>query len=216
MKKERMNSMRRLISDYPMIHHQPPTYTKPVSNYLAIITAMVMITFLIAGCKGITRKPSEEDVMIRLSSFSYPKFTDDLAYDGLENCIIQSLSYLRKIPQDRVFEFGKDRYDTNHMIRSLEYFLEYIQNNPSRRDLKKFIRSNYRVYRSIGRDGNGEVLYTGYYEPHLRGSLKKNAEYQFPIYARPDDLISINLSLFSEKYEGESIIGRYTDQSVVP
>jgi membrane-bound lytic murein transglycosylase A len=199
-----------------MIHHQPPTYTKPVSNYLAIIIAMVVITFLISGCKGVTRKPSEEDVMIRLSSFSYPKFTDDLKYDGLENCIIQSLSYLRKIPQDRVFEFGKDRYDTNHMIRSLEYFLEYIQNNPSRRDLKKFITSNYRVYRSIGRDGNGEVLYTGYYEPHLRGSLKKNAEYQFPIYARPDDLISINLSLFSEKYEGESIIGRYTDQTVIP
>jgi membrane-bound lytic murein transglycosylase A len=112
--------------------------------------------------------------------------------------------------------FGKDRYDTRHMIQSLEHFLEYIEQNPSRHELKNFIRSHYRVYRSVGRDGRGEVLYTGYYEPHLRGSLNQSAEYQFPIYARPDDLISIDLSLFSEKYSGEKIIGRIAEKTVVP
>jgi membrane-bound lytic murein transglycosylase A len=102
------------------------------------------------------------------------------------------------------------------MIRSLIFFSDYIQKNPSGRDLKRFIRSHYRVYRSVGRDGNGEVLYTGYYEPHLKGSRHQSAEYKFPIYSRPNDLISIDLSLFSKKYRGEKIIGRLTEKTVMP
>jgi membrane-bound lytic murein transglycosylase A len=50
----------------------------------------------------------------------------------------------------------------------------------------------------------------------LRGSLYRADEYQFPIYAQPDDLIAIDLSRFNEKYAGEKIIGRYADQTVVP
>jgi membrane-bound lytic murein transglycosylase A len=102
------------------------------------------------------------------------------------------------------------------MITSLQRFLDFIQTRPSRQDLNEFIQSNYRVYRSVGRDGWGEVLYTGYYEPHLRGSLIRAGEYQFPIYSKPDDLVAIDLSLFNEKYRGQKIIGRFTDQTVVP
>jgi len=102
------------------------------------------------------------------------------------------------------------------MIRSLEYFLGYVQTRPSPDDLNKFIRSNYIVYRSVGRDAGGEVLYTGYYEPNLRGSLSSNGEYRFPIYARPSDLLTVDLSLFNEKYAGQKIIGRVAGQTVVP
>ncbi len=38
----------------------------------------------------------------------------------------------------------------------------------------------------------------------------------FPIYTRPPDLITIDLSLFNEKYAGKKIIGRYTNETVVP
>jgi membrane-bound lytic murein transglycosylase A len=154
--------------------------------------------------------------MVRRSSFFYPNFSDDLALEGLKHSILQSIAYLEKVPSDRVFHFGKDHFDTAHMVLSLSYFLDYIQSKPSTRDLKKFIRSNYLVYQSIGRDGNGEVLFTGYYEPHLRGSLEPSEEYRVPIYSLPADLIKINLSAFNEKYKGETIIGRYTGETVLP
>ncbi len=35
-----------------------------------------------------------------------------------------------------------------------------------------------------------EGLYTGYYEPQAQGSLVETAEFQVPIYAKPDDLVS--------------------------
>jgi membrane-bound lytic murein transglycosylase A len=154
--------------------------------------------------------------MERISSWSYPDFIDDMTYDDLEQSIIQSLSYLNKIPADRQFIFGEDHYNAEHMIKSLQYFLDYIQTRPNFQDLKKFIQSNYRIYRSVGRNGRGEVLYTGYYEPLLDGSLVRSEQYRYPIYTRPRDLITIDLSLFHEKFKGEKIIARYTDQTVVP
>ena len=169
-----------------------------------------------SGCVQPPEAPDKAYVMELLSSSSWPAFTDDMDYDGLEHSLVKSLSYLEKIPPDRLFVFGKDRYTTEHMIRSTGYFLDIVQSRPTTTELNKLIRSNYLVYRSVGRDGQGEVLYTGYYEPNLRGSLSQSEKYPFPIYARPQDLISIDLSLFKKKYAGEKIIARYADQKVLP
>ncbi len=216
MKEKSMNKTDRLKSKFPETPGQRATHRNSLIIKAVIINMAVLMVILFPGCNGVDRKPAKDEAMAQVSSFSYPHFSDDLNYDGLEHCIAQSLTYLRKIPEDRKFVFGADQYDSLHMIKSLEHFLEYIRSNPSPDDIKKFIKANYRVYRSVGRDGRGEVLYTGYYEPHLRGSLFQSEEYLYPIYARPQDLISIDLSLFSDKYKGEKIVGRYTDETVVP
>lgn len=216
LKERRANKMEAAIAEDQKFHHRKDMKVKLNDGYTVIFGVILATALMMAGCTPFFAEPSKDRIMQRISSYSYPTFSDDLEYDGLQHSISQSLSYLDKISPDRIFVFGKDRYDTRHMIQSLEYFLKYIQQNPSTHELKNFIRSHYRVYRSVGRDGRGEVLYTGYYEPHLRGSLNQSAEYQFPIYARPDDLISIDLSLFSEKYSGENIIGRITEKTVVP
>jgi membrane-bound lytic murein transglycosylase A len=216
MKEKSMNKTDRLKSRFPETPGQRATHRNRLTIQAVIINMAVLMVILFPGCNGVDRKPAKYEVMAQVSSFSYPRFTDDLNYDGLEHCISQSLTYLHKIPEDRKFVFGADQYDTLHMIKSLEHFLEYIRSNPSPDDIKEFIKADYRVYRSVGRDGRGEVLYTGYYEPHLRGSLFQSEEYPYPIYARPPDLISIDLSLFSDKYKGEKIVGRYTDETVVP
>ncbi len=128
----------------------------------------------------------------------------------------KALSYLNKIPADRQFIFGKDRLQHRTYDKIPAAFPGLYSNPAYPQDLKEFIQSNYRIYRSVGRDGKGEVLFTGYYEPLLKGSLVRSEQYRFPIYTRPRDLITIDLSLFHEKFAGEKIIGRYTDQSVVP
>jgi membrane-bound lytic murein transglycosylase A len=185
-------------------------------RYLVIIFSAIIFALVVSGCKPMVKPPTRKNAMERISYWSYPDFSDDMTYTGLEQSVLQSLSYLKKIPADRQFFFGKDQYNTEQMVKSLQHFLDYIQTRPSREDLKEFIQSNYRIYRSVGRDGEGEVLYTGYYEPLLQGSLVKSGQYRFPIYTRPRDLITIDLSLFNEKYRGQKIIGRFADQSVVP
>ena len=181
----------------------------------ALVLTIALAVF-ITGCPAPLKKPPEETAMVRRSSFSYPDFADDLELDGLEHSILKSLVYLQRVPADRTYQFGKDRFDAAHLIKSLQYFLDFIRTSPSSKELKKFIRSNYNVYESVGRNQRGEVLFTGYYEPHLSGSLYSNEEYPYPIYTLPTDLIKIDLSAFNEKYKGDSIIGRYTGQTVVP
>ncbi len=185
-------------------------------NPKCALVLTVALTVLITGCPAPIKKPPKETAMVRRSSFSYPDFGDDLELDGLEHSILKSLVYLQRVPADRTFQYGKDRFDAAHLIKSLQYFLDFIRTRPSRQELKKFIRSNYNVYQSVGRNQRGEVLFTGYYEPHLSGSLYRNDEYLYPIYALPTDLMKIDLSAFNEKYKGDSIIGRYTGQTVVP
>ncbi|MFC1515852.1 murein transglycosylase A [Thermodesulfobacteriota bacterium] len=191
----------------------------PFANrYLGVIVCVWILVFFSAGCAVIKKEPpiEKEIAMIRMSAAAYPPFFDDMGYDGLEAAIQHSISYLNKIPSDKAFRFGNDVFDTGHMVRSLEYFQNYIRTKPSKPELVKFIRSNYRVYRSAGRDADGKVLFTGYYEPILQGSLEKTAEYRFPLYARPDNLITVDLSLFSPRFKGEQIIGRIGNQTFVP
>ena len=107
--------------------------TKISSSFIYFIFIAATITLLLASCTAYIEERSKTIAMQRISSFSYPKLSDDLEYHGLAHSIYQSLSYLHKIPEDRIFVFGKDHYDTNHMIRSLEFFLEYIKQNPSKR-----------------------------------------------------------------------------------
>ena len=179
-----------------------------------VLTAALAV--LIVGCPLPIKKPPEELALVRKSTFAYPNFSDDLAFDGLEHSILKSIAYLQKVPSDRSYQFGKDRFNAANLMQSLQYFLDFIRTNPSNRELKKFIRSNYSVYQSIGRDQKGEVLFTGYYEPHLSGRLSPDEEFRFPIYALPTDIIKIDLSAFGDKYKGETVVGRYTGETVVP
>lgn len=82
-------------------------------------------------------------------------------------------------------------------------------------DARAFFEENftpYAVFGNKGRDG----LFTGYYEPVLRGSLKKGGAYRFPLYGRPNDLVEVNLGDFKPALKGETIMGRVQDKALVP
>ncbi|MBW2598442.1 MAG: MltA domain-containing protein [Deltaproteobacteria bacterium] len=173
-------------------------------RYNSIIFLVVFFPLLFTGCALFKKEAPKvrETGLVRIASSDYPEFSDDMDYDGLEHGILKSMLYLNKIPADRKFRFGEDVFDAAHMIRSMEHFLNFIQTKPSIPDLRKYIRSNCLVYRSVGSSNPGQVFFTGYYEPSLEG--------------RPEDLATINLSLFLPEFKGKKIIGRYTDQTVVP
>lgn len=55
-----------------------------------------------------------------------------------------------------------------------------------------------------GRDG----LFTGYYEPLLKGARRPRGPYRVPLYARPDDLVTVDLGAFKPDLRGQSVTGR--------
>lgn len=188
-------------------------------KYLAPTVLLFLFIFLsLTSCVLFKEKPPEikGSALIRIDPSEYPDFFDDMNYDDLKSAIQQSISYLNRVPLTSEFRFGKDIYNTPHMIRSLEQFLDFIRTTPLKGQLTRYIKDNYLVYTGIGGDTPGQVLFTGYYEPVVEGSYNKDATYKVPVYARPDDLTTVDLSLFSPQFEGQKIIGRYTSQSVVP
>jgi membrane-bound lytic murein transglycosylase A len=176
------------------------------------------IVCLLMGCASFSAlfQPASQKGLRKLSPEHYPVFSDDMAYDGMVHGVAQSIVYLKRVPAERTFAFGNDVFTASHMIGSLEIFASFIRTKPDPSEMTQFVKANYWVYRSVGGDTSGKVLFTGYYEPLLMGSSTKTTEYSHPIYARPEDLVSIDLAKFSPQFLGKKIIGRYTDHTVVP
>ncbi len=70
----------------------------------------------------------------------------------------------------------------------------------------------YRITTSLGDVG----LFTGYYETMLNGSKTKTAQYNVPLYARPNDLISVDLGEFRPSLAGERIAGKVVGGALKP
>ncbi|MCP4689596.1 MAG: hypothetical protein GY859_16200, partial [Desulfobacterales bacterium] len=134
--------------------------------------AWASLCFLLLNCNGAGPPPAVKGpVLEKLEPSRHPSFSDDMALDGLERAILQSLTWLKRQPAKKKFVFGKDEYSVAHMTRSLDRFLAFIRGRPSAQDLKTFIETHFLVYRSIGGKGACKVLFTGYFEPILDGRL---------------------------------------------
>tara|TARA_B100000678_G_scaffold166300_1_gene138858 strand:+ start:115 stop:1398 length:1284 start_codon:yes stop_codon:yes gene_type:complete len=64
--------------------------------------------------------------------------------------------------------------------------------------------------------GDGSAYATGYYEPEIAASRRRGGVYQTPIYARPADLIDVDLGQFSDSLAGKRVRGRVDGTSLVP
>ncbi len=73
------------------------------------------------------------------------------------------------------------------VLRSLRRFRQLVASARSAQDLQKVIAREFELYASVGRDGNGEVYYTGYFEPIYRASRTRTEEFRYPLYALPRD-----------------------------
>ncbi len=196
-------------------------FQTPASDRAAACRLLAVLCLLLCLPAGCARLPKHEiekpgPPLILVEGREIPDFSDDMLYDGLSVSIAKSLSYLQsKAPDTRIL-LGKDYFTVGHMVLSLERFAAFIQNRPTSEPLNRFIREHYRVYRSVGGATTGQMLVTGYYEPFLNGSYRKNSRYRFPLYTRPSDLISIDLAPFSERFKGETIWGRFSGKTVIP
>ena len=185
---------------------------------ITVLRFMLVATLLAAsGCTWF-QEPLDKPTpaLVRLPVATYPDFSDGLFFDNLVYGINQSLAYLDRVPEERTFRFGDDTYSALHLRRSLTVLRDFVAGRPEPLAVNRFIARHFRVYRSTGGPESGQVLFTGYYEPHLSGSLSPDARYRYPVFAMPQDLLVIDLSPFSNDFKGKRIVGRLQGNTVVP
>lgn len=191
---------------------------------------LIIFVFLLSGCGVKTvktvptplaeRKAAELAVsesshfLVLVSRESIPSFLDDLDQDSLNLAIERSLQYLKRLRDADVVFFGNRQSTVKEMKETLIAFRDIMQGPEPDKVKEEKIRDVFDFYQSVGDDGKGRVIFTGYYEPILEGSFTKTERYRHPLYRAPEETVVVNLGRSNKK--NERLIGRVSKGEVVP
>jgi membrane-bound lytic murein transglycosylase A len=82
--------------------------------------------------------------------------------------------------------------------------------------VRKFFEDHFSVYQVLAADGEAKGLVTGYYEPLLRGSRLRDERNRYPLYAPPDDLLTVDLAELYPELKDKRVRARVDGKRVVP
>jgi len=89
-------------------------------------------------------------------------------------------------------------------------------NASNRSAVRAFFENHFSPYRLSEADGQATGLVTGYFEPLLTGSRARTAKFNVPLYAPPDDLLTVDLGELFPELKGKRVRGRVEGTKVVP
>lgn len=82
--------------------------------------------------------------------------------------------------------------------------------------LRAFFEQYFQPHEVFNTDNTLEGTVTGYYEPLLKGDRSKTPRARFPLYATPDDLITVDLSSVYPELKNMRLRGRIQGNKLVP
>ena len=182
--------------------------------YFRYLCCFLLISALV-GCQG-EPPPAVESGDAWLTQASLLTLADDLERDSLQQALQRSLQYVERLPAERSLPFGKRRITVGAVRETLQAFEALLATSPTIEALQSVVSEQFDVFQAAGQTSHGDVLFTGYYEMVLEGSLSPSTAFPYPLYARPPDLLDIDLGAFHARYKGERIIARYDHGTVVP
>ena len=80
---------------------------------------------------------------------------------------------------------------------------------------RRFFEATFRPW-AVRNHRNPVGLFTGYYEPLLRGSRKRHGRFTVPVYARPPELVMVDLGRFRDILKGQRIAGKVVKGDLLP
>jgi membrane-bound lytic murein transglycosylase A len=188
-------------------------------------TAIALLAITV-GCATAPQKPTlvtppsvpvtRYSATLRLETPEIPAFQDDMDTASLKSAALQSLAYYQSVPDTQLFVLGQDTYTAHEMADSMAFLSTLLDGPTNYGDLFSVLRSSFTWYQSVGTDPNKTVVFSSYYEPTIAVRRAKSKPYQFPLYARPADLIDVDLSLFDPLYQGMHVAGRREGNALVP
>jgi membrane-bound lytic murein transglycosylase A len=142
------------------------------------------------------RRPLEElqqslDVpaLLGLDDQLYSQRPDASNRRFLLEAIANSLRYLDTPAAATAYaQYPVEGITLDRVRRSLERFRALVQTSRSAVALQRAVQREFDFYQSVGRDGQGTVQFTGYFEPTYTASRQPTAEFRYPLYRLPSDL----------------------------
>ena len=131
---------------------------------------LLAVLALLAGCvtTGPPPTPTPQTTLRVVAEDDWPLLLDDLDARSFFQAAESSLGYLRKVSPDKRFTFGPYQMSAAQMAAMLEDLKDLLYRQPDPVSRSEALQQKYALLESVGRDGRGEVLMTGYYEPVLK------------------------------------------------
>lgn len=207
---------------------RPAAWTDRLPRSAAAIALTLLLSGLLSACApGLFQfppppspdeppaeaPPSDADLVLKRLPFTViPGWeTSDLV--AMMPTFLQSCERIARRPADAPFG--------NHpLFGTVAEWIALCDDAPAMADrganaLRYFFETRFEPY-LVSDGANTEGLFTGYYEAELRGSWQPDSRYSVPIYARPNDLISVDLGKFRAEWAGRSIAGRIVGDQFEP
>ncbi len=110
---------------------------------------------------------------------------------NLLKAIDRSLSYIQTGAAQAAYRnFPVPGITRERVRRSLVRFRELLQAAQTPEVLSAGVQREFEIYQSVGKDNQGTVDFTGYFEATYRANRTPTAEYRYPIYRVPVDFAS--------------------------
>jgi membrane-bound lytic murein transglycosylase A len=194
----------------------------------------LMVLLLLVGCAPSVRKPPVRPTpppiakpapspvtpkppsLARVPADQPLTFADDMDLPSLEAAIGRSLHYYGRGAGNGPSRMDDALVTTGDLKESLMALQEILRLDETDDQKSRRIRETFDIYQSTGLDGRNTVLFTGYFEAIMDGSLVKTDRFAYPVYRAPDDAVRINLGRFREAYKGEQLVGRVKNGELIP
>lgn len=158
------------------------------------LVAFAFILALVAG--GCAQLP-EKDRSVPVPWSDVPRWEEDAHAEALP-------VFLRSCPK-----LGDAWQDACEGARALG-------ENADDQEARNFFESYFIPHKLLREDGGDSGMITGYYEPLLEASFEPSEKYRHPIYARPADLLTVELGELYPSLDGRRVRGRIDDGAVRP
>ena len=141
---------------------------------------------------------------------------DDLDADSLRTAVRYSLEYLQKLPPDRVVGVQPRRFTAQDIIASLKAFEKLLDDWRCAACFSRQFHARFELIPSSADSEFSQVLFTGYYQPVIDGSLVPTEKFRYPLYGRPPDLITAEEVTLDGSAKVEKVIGRAEGEQFLP
>ena len=183
-----------------------------------IIFLILFQAFFGAGCVPISENPPEKSQSDQntFTSVQNLRQIDDFDYDSLEKAVALSIHYYEKEGSKGSYCLQDLCYSSQEMIDGLEKFLRIIRRNMTMEEVERTIRDEFIFVRAGTARADRNVLFTGYFEPILEGSLTKTDRFRYPLYKTPDETVIVPVESSDSQDGRDKFVGRLLDGEVVP
>lgn len=165
---------------------------KRYSYWILVLIVLLGVGVVIYFLPVQPEKPVEWTRLNALREVPAPVLCDQQDAGMLNQAINNSLRYFEKVDEKSSIAFGDVNFTYGDIRDSLLDFKSKLGQLGLTDEFFHYIQENYFFFQGAA----SEVLFTGYYEADLRGSLQRSGRYRFPLYRKPKDLYRLDLSQF--------------------